>query len=182
VPPPKLGDLEVGALGGYALARGRLVGGQGLGLFQAGYRLGSLTPKLRLTFTSGYTMLAGKWRGVEPGRGRGWFYQNSRIVPLELGLTFEPVSFAHGRVATYVGLAFAGSFAQTSVQRFSLATEQTAGTTAGGTGSVGIRLQVATAVLLLEVRHTELRAGLSGLPVERVLSTTAVAGGLLLSI
>lgn len=178
-PPPRLGQFEIGPKGGYAISRGRLKG-QGFYLVEFAYRLPSFE-KVRLVAASGYTLLTGAWSGIEPGRGLGWFHQNTQLVPLEIGATFEPVSF--GIVTPYVGLAVSAGIASTSLQRFSLPDQLARGAALGFTGAAGVRLQFGKALMVFELRHNEsavAKASVARLG-QQTLSATALTGGALFS-
>ncbi len=181
-PPPKLGAMEIGAQAGFALARGDLKGGQGLYLVELGYRLSQQGhPNFRVVFTSGYSLLSGSWTGIDPGHGLGSFYQNTTLIPMELGFTWEP--WGPGGVSPYAGLAFASGLASTSLQRFSLPQAQSLGATLGVTAEVGLRLQAGIGSFVFEVRHTESVAGLKNLAqlAKAVVSASALTGGYLVS-
>jgi hypothetical protein len=151
-------------------------------LFEVGYRLAAAgLPDVRLSITSGYTLLTGAWRGIEPGRGLGSFFQNSQIVPFELGASWSPGSV--GPFSPYVGAAFALGFVTTELQRYSLRPVLVSGVAVGASVSAGLRLRLGAGVLVLDLRHTELavndrdlaRSGQDFLP------STAATGGYLLS-
>lgn len=180
-PPPRLGPVEVGARAGWALARGNLRG-QGLYVLEVGYRLESAgLPEVRLTFVSGYTMLTGSWSAIEPGRGLGGFQQNTTVVPVEVGATWEPGGL--GGVSPYLGLAVSTGYTDTQLQRFSLKPAEVRGTALGATASAGLRLQVGTGSFVVELRHSESVATLASLArlAQPTLSSSAVTGGYLFS-
>ncbi len=181
-PPPRLGAMELGARAGWALGRGDLRGGQGLYLLELGYRLTAQGhPNLRVVFAAGYTLISGQWTDIEPGRGLGGFSQNTTLVPMELGLTWEP--WGPGGASPYLGLAFSSGLANTSLQRFSLPAAQAVGPAAGVTGELGLRLQAGRGSFVFELRHTESTAGLQTLASlgQSTLSASALTGGYLYS-
>jgi len=181
-PPPKLGPIEVGSRGGVALARSHLAA-QGIGLVEIAYRLERFGfPKLRVTFTGGYMLLTGSWLGMEAGRGKGWMTQNTDLVPMEVGATWDVASFGPwNRFTVYAGAAAGAGVAHTQMERFSLRPQERASAVLGGSVSAGVRAQVRRAVLVAELRHGESIAGGDGGPAQQALSATALTGGFAVS-
>lgn len=172
------GRTEVIPRFGLARARGALQGGD-LFLVEYSRRLdgeGAPSP-LRFSLTTGFAPIAGAWRALDPERGVGRFFQQTRAVPVELGLVLVP---PRGILAPYAGLALSAAAAQTTLQRFSLEAEQDTGISLGATASLGVRARLGAWVLLAEVRHTEslLVARFGGGGGEDLLSATALAGGI----
>jgi hypothetical protein len=178
-PPVVLGATEVGVRAGWALARGRLEG-QGLYLAEFGRRLSSV-PALRVTLVGGYTLLSGQWTAIEAGRGLGSFTQETLWVPIEAGVTWEPLGA--GGFSPYVGLSVAGGYVDTTVRRFSLKAQEVRGAALGATMVAGLRVQAGGGSFVLELRHSESVATLGPLAkvAQSTLSSSAVTGGYLFS-
>lgn len=180
-PSEIINGLEVIPRAGYNLGRNRLAG-MGMYQIEVSSRLDVVgLSSVRASVTTGLAAFAGAWRGTEPGRGYGRFQQSSTVIPLELGVSFEPLR--HSRFSPYIGAAFTTGFVHTALQRYSLPVDTGGGLLLAGTASLGLRMRGGGVVALVELRHTEGRTGLDGVlsAGQGVLSSTALMGGVGLS-
>jgi hypothetical protein len=177
-PPPELGRVELGLRGGWNWSRDRLEG-QGEAVLELGVRLPQ--PTLRVVVSGGTTLLRGTWVAFEPGRGRGDFVQNTMLVPVNVGLTWEPTG--KGGISPFVGLSLATGYAETTLSRLSLSPVVVKGLMLGGTASAGVRLQAGRGSFVFMGEHTEAVATLATLSKlgQSVVSRTSVTGGYLFS-